>query len=117
MLLRIDGDGCSHAVLDWLNAQRVGHSVGSPSRPKPPSLLAKIPEQVWQSAYDAHGKVRDGAWVAELTGLLELSGWPPGMRVIVRKERPRPGAQLRITGRYEGRQGSRQSGSVEGMSC
>jgi hypothetical protein len=41
--------------------------------------------------------VREGALVAELTGLLDLSGWPPGMRVIARKERPHPGAQLRIT--------------------
>src|SRR5207248_5948010 len=29
----------------------------------------------------------------------DLSGWPPGMRVIVRKERPHPGAQLRFTDR------------------
>jgi len=35
--------------------------------------------------------------VAELTGLLNLSGWPTGMRVIARKERPHPGAQLRLT--------------------
>jgi len=41
--------------------------------------------------------VRPGAWVAELTGLLDLTGWPAGMRVIVRKERPHPGAQLRFT--------------------
>jgi hypothetical protein len=52
---------------------------------------------VWTPAYDAHEQIRDGAWVAELTGLLDLSGWPPGMRVIARKERPHPGAQLRIT--------------------
>lgn len=38
-----------------------------------------------------------GAWVAEITGLAELSGWPEGMRLIVRKERPHPGAQLRFT--------------------
>ena len=44
-----------------------------------------------------HDQIRDGAWVAELTGLLDLSRWPAGMRVIVRKERPHPGAQLRIT--------------------
>ena len=31
------------------------------------------------------------------TGLLELDGWPAGMRVIVRRERPHPGAQLRFT--------------------
>ena len=35
--------------------------------------------------------------VAELTGLLNLTGWPAGMRVIIRKERPHPGAQLTIT--------------------
>ena len=45
----------------------------------------------------AKREVRDGAWVAELTGLLDLSGWPKGMRVIARKERPHPGAQLRLT--------------------
>jgi hypothetical protein len=32
-----------------------------------------------------------------LTGLFDLAGWPAGMRLIVRKERPHPGAQLRIT--------------------
>ena len=42
-------------------------------------------------------RARPGAWVAELTGLLDLAGWPAGMRVIVRKERPHPGAQLRFT--------------------
>jgi hypothetical protein len=52
---------------------------------------------VWAPAIDSDGQVRDGAWVAELTGLLDLSSWPAGMRVIVRKERPHPGAQLRIT--------------------
>src|SRR5207344_3394787 len=48
-------------------------------------------------AYDGDGQVRGGAWVAELTGLPGLTGWPRGMRVIIRKERPHPGAQLRFT--------------------
>ena len=51
---------------------------------------------MWTPAYDAHDQVRDGAWVAELTDLMDLSSWPAGMRVIVRKERPHPGAQLRF---------------------
>ena len=29
--------------------------------------------------------------------MLDLAGWPEGMRVIVRKERPHSGAQLRFT--------------------
>lgn len=45
------------------------------------------------------GGIRDGAWVAELTGLVHLSGWPAGMRLIVRKEHPHPGAQLPLTDR------------------
>ncbi len=52
---------------------------------------------MWIPAYDADGQVREGAWVAEITVLAELSGWPDGMRLIVRKERPHPGAQLRFT--------------------
>jgi len=59
--------------------------------------LALIPAAAWTPAYDSDGAVREGAWVAEATGVLDLSGWPPGMRVIVRKERPHPGAQLRFT--------------------
>ena len=35
--------------------------------------------------------------VAELTGLLDLTGWPTGMRIIARKERPHPGAQPKLT--------------------
>jgi len=60
------------------------------------AILA-LPDRIWEPAYDAAGQVRPGAWVAELTGLLDLTGWPTGMRVIVRKERPHPGAQLRFT--------------------
>ncbi len=43
------------------------------------------------------GPVRPGAWVAEVTGLFDLSAWPPGMRLIMRRERRHPGAQMRIT--------------------
>jgi hypothetical protein len=52
---------------------------------------------VWTPAYNADGHPREGAWLAELTGLVDLTGWPQGMRVISGKERPHPGAQLRFT--------------------
>ena len=49
------------------------------------------------SAVDSDGEVRDGAWVAELTNrLATLSAWPQGTRLIVRRERPHPGAQFTI---------------------
>jgi hypothetical protein len=59
--------------------------------------ILKVPADSWTPAYDGDGQVRDGAWVADITGMLDLSSWPAGMRVIVRKERPHPGAQLRFT--------------------
>jgi hypothetical protein len=97
VLIRTDGAGASHAFLTWLHGQRLSYSVGFGLPDNTPDLLKKIPAKVWTPAYDAHDQIRDGAWVAELTGLLDLTGWPPGMRVIARKERPHPGAQLRIT--------------------
>ena len=42
--------------------------------------------------------LRPGVWVAEITDIPDLSTWPKGMRLIVRRERPHPGAQLRFTG-------------------
>jgi hypothetical protein len=61
------------------------------------TALAQLPEQAWDAAYDIDGGPREGAWVAELTGLLDLAKWPDGSRVIARRERPHPGAQLRFT--------------------
>jgi hypothetical protein len=99
VLVRIDGAGATHDVVDYLHARRMSYSVGFTLPDNTPELLKLIPDTAWTPAYDADGKVRPGAWVAELTGLLDLAKntWPPGMRVIVRKERPHPGAQLRIT--------------------
>ena len=99
VLIRIDGAGSTHAVLDWLTAQRLSYSVGFSLPAHTPDLLEHIPEHVWAPALDAHDEIRDGAWGAELTDLLQLKNWPKGMRVIVRKERPHPGAQLTITSR------------------
>jgi hypothetical protein len=48
-------------------------------------------------AIQADGAIRDGAWVAEATDLMDLSKWSAGTRLILRKERPHPGAQLRFT--------------------
>ena len=84
-------------MLDWLTARKLSYSVGFGLPDHTADLLAKIPAQAWTPALDAEGEVRDGAWVAELTGLLNLERWPAGMRVIARVERPHPGAQLRIT--------------------
>lgn len=58
--------------------------------------ITLIPKRVWTPASNTDGGLREGGDVAELTGLLNLSTWPDGMRLIVRRERPHPGAQLSL---------------------
>jgi hypothetical protein len=99
VLVRTDTAGGTHEFLDYLHKRRLGYSVGFFLSDTAAAPLDLIPAQAWTPAYDADGQVREGAWVAEATGLLDLTGWPDGMRVIVRKERPHPGAQLRLTDR------------------
>jgi Transposase DDE domain group 1 len=108
LLIRADGAGASHALLDWLTAlnqirgRRVDYSVGFAVTEKLRQAITLVPTKVWTPALDADGGVRAGGDVVELTGLLELSGWPPGMRVIVRRERPHPGAQLSLFEQADG---------------
>jgi Transposase DDE domain group 1 len=97
VLIRIDGAGATHGLLDWIVGQRMSYSVGFTLPTDFGEQLAKIPKKLWTPAYNSDGEIRDGAWVAEITGLLNLDSWPTGMRVIARRERPHPGAQLRIT--------------------
>jgi hypothetical protein len=100
VLVRIDGAGGTHELLAWLTRRRLSYSVGFALPGELASIqkmLAVVPAEAWTPAYDADGQVRPGAWVSELTEMFDLSGWPDGMRLIVRKERPHPGAQLRIT--------------------
>jgi hypothetical protein len=99
VLVRADSAGGTHGFLDWLTdrSRRLHYSVGMTITGDMQAAIGKVPASAWTPAYDGDGKVRDGAWVADITGLLDLSSWPAGMRVIVRKERPHPGAQLRFT--------------------
>jgi Transposase DDE domain group 1 len=99
VLLRTDSGGGTHEFLTWLTApsRRLHYSVGMTINEDMQGAVLKVPASSWTPAYDGNEQVRDGAWVADITGLLDLSSWPAGMRVIVRKERPHPGAQLRFT--------------------
>nr|WP_239552280.1 IS1380 family transposase [Brachybacterium muris] len=99
ILIRTDGAGGTKDFMGWLTRQRLAYSVGFTLPASTPDLLKRLDEaEAWTPAYDTETDgIRDGAWVAELTGLLDLAAWPAGMRVIVRKELPHPGAQLRIT--------------------
>jgi hypothetical protein len=104
LLVRADGAGATHELLDWLTGpaqvrgRRLENSVGFPTKNTAlTSAITTIPEPVWTPAIATDGEIREGAEVAEVTGLLDLRHWPAGMRVIVRREHPHPGAHLSAT--------------------
>ena len=98
VLVRCDSAGATHAFAAACRAAGVGFSFGHP-------VDARVQDAVdtlnlghgWYPAIDTDGGMRDGAWVAEATDLVDLSSWPARTRLILRKERPHPGAQLRFT--------------------
>jgi hypothetical protein len=112
VLVRADGAGCSKAFLAHVRGLRaqgvgIGFSVGWAVTERERTAIAALPERVWTDAIDADGRHRDGAHVAELTGLLPagtLADYPAGIRILVRRERPHPGAQLSV---FEDRDGWR----------
>ncbi|WP_093629435.1 IS1380 family transposase [Streptomyces sp. 3213.3] len=97
-LIRTDSAGGTHDFVAWLakRGRWLSYSVGMVITDAIHQHVLKVPASAWTPVVEANGEIRDGAWVAELTGDV-LTGWPTGMRLIVRKERPHPGAQLRLT--------------------
>ncbi|ADU00735.1 IS1380 family transposase [Mycolicibacterium gilvum] len=98
VLVRCDTAGATHRFAAACRTAGVGFSFGYP-------VDARVQDAVdtlnlgacWYPAIEGAGGLRDGAWVAEATDLVSLDSWPPGTRLILRKERPHPGAQLRFT--------------------
>ncbi|WP_405463822.1 IS1380 family transposase [Streptomyces jietaisiensis] len=97
-LIRTDSGGGTHEFVAWLAkpGRWLSYSVGMTITDAIHAAVLRIPATAWTVAVEPGGEIRDGAWVAELDGDC-LKGWPAGMRLIVRKERPHPGAQLRFT--------------------
>jgi hypothetical protein len=118
ILVRADGAGATKAWLGHLRSLReqrgleVSFSVGFTLTNQVKDAIGLLPETAWTVAVDAAGEPRPVdesglpvAQVAELTGLLPGltdAGWPEGMRVLVRRERPHPGAQISMFEAHDG---------------
>ena len=98
VVARADSAALTHGFIDACRVAKVRFSVGHDlTEPIRHACLAVAPQR-WQPAITADGgDVRDGAEVAEITDLVDLSRWPDGTRAIARREEPHPGAQLTFT--------------------
>jgi hypothetical protein len=94
VLVRSDSAGATHAFAAACRARGVRFSFGFAVDHRIQAVVGLVPEACWHPAVEADGRLRDGAWVAEVTGMIDLSSWPEGSQLILRKERPHPGAQL-----------------------
>jgi hypothetical protein len=111
LLITCDGAGASIELLRHITApnaapgRRVHYSVGFDVDERARTAIRAVPAGTWQHVCDTEGSPRDldQAGVVELTGLLResvggdtLANWPAGMRILCRRERPHPGAQLSL---------------------
>jgi hypothetical protein len=104
VLVRTDTGGASKTFLRHITDLGLEYSIGFAAHDNVKTAIDTIPRQAWRAAIDSDGNPRDSAQVAELTAWMPATtrtggpdDWPPGMRIIARRERPHPGAQLRLT--------------------
>lgn len=97
VVARSDSAGATHAFAKACRDKGLWFSFGFPVDTRVQGIVDQIPDRCWEPAIQTEGGIRDGAWVAEATGMLDLTAWPAGARVFLRAERPHPGAQLRFT--------------------
>jgi hypothetical protein len=93
-VVRTDSAEASHDFVQALVDANIGFSIGFPVSGQVRGALLLAQEEDWRPAIETDGTKRDGAFVIELTGICDLSAWPEHTRLICRRERPHPGAQL-----------------------
>jgi hypothetical protein len=96
--VRADSAGCSARLAGEFRARNIGFAVVARTNPQVKAAISRAADdpQRWSPALTQAGEERNGAAVAELTDLIDLSDWPDGTRFIVRREPLHPGAQTSL---------------------
>jgi hypothetical protein len=97
VVARADSAALSHEFIDACRAAQVRFSIGHDLTEPIRTACLTVPASRWEPAVCADGDDREGAEVAEITDLINLSAWPDRTRAIARREEPHPGAQLTFT--------------------
>ena len=95
ILVRADSGGAAQTFLAYLREAHVSFSVSMRLSDPIRSAIRTLHRHtsVWTPALTQDGAVRDRAHVAEATGMLDLSAYPAGSRLLIRREPLHPGAQ------------------------
>jgi len=76
ILVRSDSAGASHDFAAALHETNVRFSLGFAITETVRQAILGLPETAWAPAISQDGEDRDGAWVTEITGLVDLAAWP-----------------------------------------
>ena len=77
--MRCDTAGATHTFADACRAAGVGFSFGYPVDARVQDAVDTLNlDAAWYPAIDTDGGIRDGAWVAEATDLVDLTPGRPG---------------------------------------
>ncbi|MEL7088100.1 MAG: IS1380 family transposase [Planctomycetota bacterium] len=93
IVVRADSAGFSHWLIEACDDRNLEFSIGHPVTQAIRDALLLVQEEHWTPARNTNRTRRSGAFVAELTHLVDTPG---RARMIVRRERPHPGAQLNL---------------------
>jgi hypothetical protein len=96
LLVRSDSAGASHGFVGAIAERGLEFSVGFDVTEPVRAAILQLPESTWVEAITKEMEEREGAQVAEFTSWLDLSPWPRGARVLVRREEPHPGASYNL---------------------
>jgi hypothetical protein len=94
--VRCDAGGTTHWLAEECRHRNIGYSLGYAIDGRVRDALLLVQEEDWQPAVEPDGSRRENGSVYDLTRLVNLTAWPTGTRLIVRRERPHPGAQLSL---------------------
>ena len=97
IVVRADSAGATHDFLDYCREGNLRFSVGYELTEPVRAGILDVPDNAWIAALNTDGSERENGEIVEITASLDLSSWPNGSRMIVRRERPHPGAQLSFT--------------------
>ena len=97
ILIRADSAGATHETAEHCHDGNLRFSFGYELTETVRAAILQTPDEDWVPALDQDGTERENGEVVEITDRLDLSTWPDGSRLIIRRERPHPGAQLSFT--------------------
>jgi hypothetical protein len=75
-MVRTDAAGATRALAAAIRSAGCGFSLGFSIAADVQAAVLAVPEAAWVPAYDLDGRPRKGAWVAEITDMLDLAKWP-----------------------------------------